>query len=131
MNRRFAHGVLIGIAAMPFLYLAVGACLWGVILSVRANEMGAASVAGPHPMRTMTFEGHGAKKSLHHHFARIDEWIRHSKEIEADVGKVIGVAPIGSPNSYDEGVGESWARMNLQVIGENGEGILYLPDVCR
>ena len=95
-----------------------------------ANEMGAASVAGPAPDANYDIRRSWGEKNLHHHFARIDEWIRHSKEIEADVGKVIGVAPIGSPNSYDEGVGESWARMNLQVIGENGEGILYLPDVC-
>ena len=55
--------------------------------------------------------------NLHHHFTRVEKWIPQSKAIEQDIEVVTGVAPIGAPNSYSEGFGESRASMNLQVIG--------------
>ena len=117
-------------AAIPFLCLTVMAGAWVIILSLCAFEMEASGVVGPVPKADYQVRRSWGEKNLHHHFARVDQWIRQSKQIEADVGKVLGVAPIGSPNTYHAGFGESWAQMNLQVIGESGEGILSLSDVC-
>ncbi len=88
------------------------------------------SVEGPAPNERYSIRRSWGKENLRHHFVSVEKWIHESGEIENDIGKVIGVAPIGSPNSYFEGFSESWARMNLQIIGEKGEGVLCLPDVC-
>ena len=104
--------------------------MWMVVLQASTAEMKAASVDGSAPDASYEVRRSWGERNLHHHFVRVDQWIRASKEINDAIGNVIGVAPIGSPNSYHEGFGETWARMNLQVIGERGEGVLHLPDVC-
>jgi len=52
------------------------------------------------------------------YFDETEKWIRGSKQIADDIGKVTGVAPIGSPNTYGESFGETSSDMNLQVVGE-------------
>jgi len=72
-----------------------------------------------------------AKKEMFEYFELTDKWVRESTMIQSDIGKVIDVAPIGSPNRFVAGgfTDGSHCRMNLQVIGERGEGVLYLPVV--
>lgn len=95
-----------------------------------AAELEESNVSGPAPNASYAMRRAWGEENLRHHFLRVDDWIRQSKQIADDIGTVTGVAPVGAPNSYGASFGESWARMNLQVIGEKGEGILYLPDVC-
>lgn len=109
-------GTLIG---LPFLFFA------------RLNsDIEENNVDGPAPNASYAIRRAWGENKLQHHFVRVDEWVRQSNRIADDIGTVTGVAPIGSPNSFRAYFGESSARMNLQVIGEKGEGVLYLPDVC-
>lgn len=64
------------------------------------------------------------------HFERVDKWVRTVDRIIGDIGAIDGVAPIGEPNLSVGYHGEYWSEMNLQVIGERGEGTLRLKGVC-
>ena len=85
---------------------------------------------GPAPNASYTVRREWGEEKLRHHFRAAEKWIYQSSQIAKDVGKVTGVAPIGSPNSFGAGFGESWAALNLQVLGDKGEGVLCLPDFC-
>ena len=71
------------------------------------------------------------KKEMFAYFELAEKWVRESSLIAEDVGKVTGVAPIGSPNRFYAGgfTDGSHCVMNLQVIGEKGEGLLTMPEV--
>jgi len=71
------------------------------------------------------------QKEMFEYFELTEKWVRNSSLIAKDVGNVTGVAPIGSPNRFYAGgfTDGSYCTMNLQVIGENGEGVLTLPVV--
>ena len=71
------------------------------------------------------------KKEMFAYFELAEKWVRESSLIAEDVGKVTGVAPIGSPNRFYAGGFTDGAHcvMNLQVIGEKGEGLLTMPEV--
>lgn len=70
------------------------------------------------------------QKEMRQYFEHVDRWVRKSDLITSDVGKVTGVAPIGWPNKvvtfFTDGPSVS---MNLEVVGELGEGTLTLPEV--
>ena len=109
--------ILAGIIVLPTLFFML-------LLS----SVGSGSVEGPAPDDVYAVRRAWGQESLGY-FGEVDKWIRSSEKIASDIGTVKGVAPIGAPNSYSEGFGECWADMNLQVIGERGEGILRLEDV--
>jgi hypothetical protein len=71
------------------------------------------------------------KKEMFDYFKLVDQWVRKSSLIAEDVGKVTGVAPVGSPNRFYAGgfTDGAHCKMNLQVVGEKGEGVLTLPVV--
>ena len=85
---------------------------------------------GPAPNANYEVRRQWGEEKLQHHFEAAEKWIHNSSQIANDVGAVTGVAPIGSPNSFGASFGESWAAMNLQVIGDQGEGVLHLPNFC-
>jgi len=85
---------------------------------------------GPAPNANFATRRQWGEEKLKHHFRAAEKWLRTSTQIAKDIGSINGVAPIGSPNSFGAGFGESWAEMNLEVIGDRGEGVLYLPDFC-
>lgn len=61
-------------------------------------------------------------------FKEIEPWIEKSEMIRTDLGQVEDIAPIGSPNYYQSAfLDGAYAAMNLEVRGEKGTGILYLP----
>ena len=71
------------------------------------------------------------KTELVSYFDFMDKWVRKSELIREDIGKVTGVAPIGATNKYQAFFGDpANVEMNLQVIGERGEGILNLPEMA-
>ena len=71
------------------------------------------------------------QKEMFNYFTLTEKWVRASSLIAEDVGAVTGVAPIGFPNRFYAGgfTDGSHCAMNLQVIGEKGEGLLTLPEV--
>ena len=71
------------------------------------------------------------EQEMFDHFELAEKWVRQSSLIAEDVGTVTGVAPIGSPNRFYAGGFTDGAHcaMNLQVIGEKGEGLLTIPEV--
>ncbi len=71
------------------------------------------------------------EQEMFDHFELAEKWVRQSSLIAEDVGTVTGVAPIGSPNRFYAGGFTDGAHcaMNLQVIGEKGEGLLTMPEV--
>ena len=88
-------------------------------------DMKAASVEGPAPDATYVVRRDWANdNNLRKYFAAAEQWIRKDKSIEDEIGSVVGVAPIGGPNKYCAGFGECWAAMNLEVIGDKGEGVV-------
>ena len=93
-------------------------------------SVGSRQVDGPAPNASYSVRREWGEEKLQHHFKAAEKWIYQSSQIAKDVGKVNGVAPIGSPNRFGAGFGESWAALNLQVLGDKGEGILCLPDFC-
>ena len=92
------------------------------------SSIGSGDVEGPAPNDTYAVRRAWGKKNLKH-FDEVDLWIRCSDEIEEDIGKVKGVAPIDGPNRYSEAFGEDSTDMNLQVIGQRGKGTLRLDDL--
>ena len=88
-------------------------------------DMKAASVEGPAPDATYALRRDWANNNnLKKYFTAAEQWIHEDKAIEDEIGSVVGVAPIGEPNRYCEGFGECWATMNLEVIGDKGEGVV-------
>ncbi|MDB2687751.1 hypothetical protein N9Y42_11130 [Mariniblastus sp.] len=89
------------------------------------HDMKAASVEGPAPNATHALRRDWANSNnLKKYFTAAEQWIREDKSIEDKIGSVVGVAPTGGPNEYCEGFGECWATMNLEVIGDKGEGVV-------
>lgn len=63
---------------------------------------------------------------LHH----IDAWAAQAEVLQRDVGRIQRIAPIGAPNRYHPGFTDgAHAVMNLEVIGTQGQGVLFLPFV--
>ena len=59
----------------------------------------------------------------------MDSWAARSALIQSDIGEVQRIAPIGF-NHYQGGFTDGAnAKMNLEVVGERGKGILHLPYV--
>jgi hypothetical protein len=92
-------------------------------------ESKAASVGGPAPKGEFAVRRAWGEKHLGKYLVAAESWIRKNKDIESDIGRIVGVAPVDGPNRYCDGFGECWATMNLQIIGENGEGVLELSEV--
>lgn len=88
------------------------------------------STDGPAPDASFSVRRQWGEEKLKHHFEAADKWARSSTQLAQDIGSVTGVAPIGAPNSFGSSFGESWSAMNLQVIGDKGAGVLYLPNFC-
>lgn len=60
----------------------------------------------------------------------VDKWAAAAPLITGSVGAVSGIAPTGKPNYYQSCFTDGcYAAMNLEVVGETGRGILYLPHV--
>ena len=70
------------------------------------------------------------QKEMRQYFEYVDRWVRKSELITGDIGRVTGVAPMGWPNKavtfFTDG---PIVSMNLQVVGELGEGTVTLPEV--
>jgi hypothetical protein len=59
----------------------------------------------------------------------MDSWAARSTFIQSNIGEVQRIAPIGF-NHYQGGFTDGAnAKMNLEVVGERGKGILHLPYV--
>ena len=104
------------------------AALYGVaflFLMLLLSGIDSATVIGPAPNDVFAVRREWGQEKLPY-FDETEKWIRGSKQIADDIGKVTGVAPIGSPNTYGESFGEATSDMNLQVVGERGEGTLLL-----
>lgn len=70
------------------------------------------------------------ERKFQEYLSSVEEWTRTAPVITTDVGRVIKVAPIGSPNRRIYGFTDgSCAIMQLEVVGEKGTGILLLPSV--
>ena len=104
------------------------AAFYGVaflFLMLVLSDIDSATVKGPAPNDVFAVRRAWGQEKLPY-FDETEKWIRGSKQIADDIGKVTGVAPIGSPNNYGESFGEASSDMNLQVVGERGEGTLLL-----
>jgi len=99
-----------------------------LVLMLALSGIDAATVVGPAPNDVFVVRREWGQENLPY-FDETERWIRGSQQIAADIGKVTGVAPIGSPNKYGESFGEASSDMNLQVVGERGEGTLLLTDL--
>ena len=60
------------------------------------------------------------------HWEHVQNWIGNSKLITESIGNIQDVAPIGKPNQKFYSFGEAWSDMNLEVIGTEGTGVLFL-----
>ena len=127
---RVLNTVFIALILSPFILIGLFMCIGFIILAACLSEIDASNADGPAPDGGYAVRRAWGEENLKHHFTAVDKWVRNSSEIAQDIGPVKGVAPIGEPNSFGASFGESNASMNLQVIGEHGEGILHLPDVC-
>ena len=117
--------VVLGILLAAVFFMVFGA----VFVWFALSELDAANVDGPAPDGGYEVRRAWGEQNLREYFGAAEDWIRENQNIESDIGIVTGVAPIGGPNKYCNGFGECWATMNLQVIGEKGEGILSLSEV--
>ena len=127
MNRKVSHGFMILLALTPVFAILLGALFFGVILFIASFDSG--EVAGPAPTGSFELRRKWGEENLADHFFAAEKWIRHNENIEADIGKVIRIAPIGGPNRYCESFSEGWASLNLQVVGEKGEGVFRISEV--
>jgi len=121
---------LFGVAWRLLLILFVPYALFGLFLLLCISSVGSENTDGPAPEASYAIRRQWGEEKLQHHFKAAEKWIYKSSQIAKDVGRVNRVAPIGSPNSFSASFGESEADMNLQVIGDKGEGVLCLPDFC-
>ena len=109
------------------------ACFYGTVFlffGVVFSGLGDQNPGGYAPDTQYAARRAWGQKEMRQYFEHIDQWVRRSKLITSDIGKVTGVAPIGWPNKvvtfFTDGPS---VTMNLQVIGERGEGVLNLPEV--
>ena len=113
--------IVVGVVLVKTLLIA--SFFWLVQL-----EMDAENIEGPAPDGGYKVRRAWGEDNLDVYFASADNWIKRSRKIENDIGKVYGVAPINSPNRHGCSFGESWTKLNLQVIGLEGEGVLTLTE---
>lgn len=111
-----------------FLMLLIPMGLMLVLFFLMGREYDAVQEEGPAPVGSVAERRAWGEERLNDFFDRADKWAKKSSQIRGDIGRVIDVAPIGSPNSYGSSFGEAWASLNLQVIGTKGEGVLFLPE---
>ena len=123
---KFIVGLLLALTAIVIPFFALG----GLFLMLCLFSGESRNTDGPAPDASYAVRRAWGEEKLKHHFRAADNWVRNSSQIARDVGTVSGVAPTGSPNSFGSSFGESWAALNLQVIGDKGEGVLRLPNFC-
>jgi len=127
---------------MPFQYTIVkvllacaGACALLVgtpflLGSLMFSGLGDQNPGGHAPESGYATRRAWGQKMMPRYFSYVDKWVRKSELIAGDIGKVTKVAPIGWPNNYVTFFTDGPSvMMNLQVVGEHGEGILTLPRV--
>ena len=78
------------------------------------------------PVATVAARQAWADKEFGQLWPHIKKWTANSELIAANIGEIQDVAPIGKPNQMFYSFGESWADMNLEVIGAKGKGTLSL-----
>ena len=118
-------GVLCQVLLWVGVFFAAFYALAFLVLMLLLSGIDSATVYGPAPNDVFAVRRDWGQKNLPY-FNETEKWIRGSRQIANDIGKVTGVAPIGSPNKYGESFGEASSDMNLQVVGERGEGTLLL-----
>ena len=127
-GRSGSPGITVG--TMLLVLLLMPFVLGYALMFLAMSSIGSGDTEGPAPEGSYAIRRAWGEEKLHHHFKAADKWVRESSQIAKDIGSVTGVAPIGAPNSFGSSFGESWASMNLQVVGTKGEGVLRLPNFC-
>ena len=107
------------------LFKAIGFALFCLTFLVLPSG----DVEGPAPNESFQLRRNWGKRNFGVLFTGAEKWVRENAKISESIGTVLDVAPIDGPNKYCEGFGGASAAMNLQVVGENGEGILELKKV--
>ena len=127
---RIWHGGLKPLVALGFGLLILASPILLLHFAI-SNGQGRGDYVGVAPEGSVEQRRAWAKKEMFDYFKLTEQWVRKSSLIQNDIGPIIDVAPIGSPNRFVAGgfTDGSHCRMNLQVIGKKGEGILYLPEV--
>lgn len=121
------------IILVPLILAGIIGCFYGtafLFFGIALSGLGDQNPSGYAPNTQYAARRAWGQKEMRQYFEYVDQWVRRSELITSDVGKVTGVAPIGWPNKvvtfFTDGPS---VTMNLQVIGERGEGILNLPEV--
>lgn len=81
------------------------------------------------PVATVSARQAWAEKEFRHLWEHTETWIAKSELIAETIGEIQYVAPIGKPNEKFYSFSESWADMNLEVVGTKGQGTLLLKSV--
>ena len=117
--KTYAFLLLAGVVTTPFL-----------ILPLMLSGLGDQNPDGYAPDGDYNARRAWGQKEMRQYFEYVDRWVRKSELITGDIGRVTGVAPMGWPNKavtfFTDG---PIVSMNLQVVGELGEGTVTLPEV--
>ena len=132
MKRRHSLGTTVLIALVPVIFvLMMGAPFFAAIgYAVLFEESsGPRGSQGPAPNGSFELRREWGEKNFAEHLAAAEKWIREDRNIKAHIGEVVRVAPIGGPNKYCEAFPYYYWKLNLQVIGKRGEGVMRFSHV--
>ena len=114
-------GVLLGVAA-TFGPTAAFFTLWYHAFKPRG--------VGGAPETSVEERIEWGKSNLGRYYEVAERWARQSKFIQQQLGPIKTVAPIGEGNEMHTGFTDgSFGKLNLEVIGERGTGILTIPHI--
>ncbi|MDB4766122.1 hypothetical protein OAG71_00395 [bacterium] len=108
--------------------LFVTFCLFASFFGLALYSLETGDVDGPAPKGSYEDRRSWGEDNLGVFFASAEAFVKRNKTIKNDIGEIYGVAPILSPNKHGSSFGESCTKLNLQVIGSRGEGVLRLSE---
>lgn len=115
---------------IPVLGVAIGVTLFVLPLGFTVYQLSDATglSGGTAPEGSFATRRSWGEQIYGPYLKYIDAWVEKSPAITRDTGKVLSIAPISSPNFYQGCFTDGcYAAMNLEIKGEKGSGVLYLP----
>ena len=132
MKRQRSFGEVVLIALVPFIFVLMMGAPWFAAIAYLFLFEDASKPRGPQgpaPIGSFELRREWGEKNFKEHLAAAEKWIREDGNIKSNIGEVVRVAPIGGPNKYCEAFPYYHWKLNLQVVGEKGEGVMRFSKV--
>ena len=113
--------IILGVLVVKFFLVAT-------FIGLALYSMETGNVEGPAPEGSHEDRRSWGEENLGVYFASAKVFVKKNEKIKDDIGEILSVAPIRSPNKHGSSFGESCTKLNLEVIGSRGKGFLTLSE---